>query len=107
VDLATQRLVVTPAARYLIRMTACEWMEQLRREGFGHTYVVQDARDARYPDHTHPTATAHVILEGEMTITSQGQTQIFRPGGRFDVPANTVHSARVGPEGCRYIVGEP
>ena len=79
---------------------------QLHTEGFTHTYVWQDAPGAFYPEHTHPTETAHIILDGEMTLTMQGQTHTFRAGDRCDVPAGTVHSARMGPRGCRYLIGE-
>ena len=59
---------------------------QLHTEGFTHTYVWQDAPGAFYPEHTHPTETAHIILDGEMTLTMQGQTHTFRAGDRCDVP---------------------
>jgi mannose-6-phosphate isomerase-like protein (cupin superfamily) len=80
--------------------------KQLRSEGFVHTYVWQDGPHANYPDHTHPTETAHIILEGEMTLTTGGASQTFRAGDRCDVPAGAVRSARMGPLGCRYLIGE-
>ena len=79
---------------------------QLRDEGYIHTYVWQDGPHAYYPDHTHPTETAHIILAGEMTLKSNGQSRTFAAGERCDVPAGAVHSARMGPEGCRYLIGE-
>jgi mannose-6-phosphate isomerase-like protein (cupin superfamily) len=79
---------------------------QLRSEGFKHTFVWQDGPQAFYPDHTHAGLTAHIILDGEMTLTMNGQSQTYRAGDRFDVPAGTVHSAQMGPRGCRYLVGE-
>jgi mannose-6-phosphate isomerase-like protein (cupin superfamily) len=79
---------------------------QLREEGFLHTYVWQDGPNAFYSDHTHPVETAHIILEGEMTLTQRGQTRTYAVGERCDVPAGAVHSARMGPKGCRYLIGE-
>ncbi len=87
-------------------MDAKDWEKKLSSEGFHTTYVWQDGPNTFYPDHTHSTATAHIILEGEMTVTSEGKTQTFTVGDRFDVPAHTVHSARMGPQGCRYLIGE-
>jgi mannose-6-phosphate isomerase-like protein (cupin superfamily) len=87
-------------------MTNKEWQERLRQEGFSHIFVWQDGPSVFYPDHTHTTTTAHIILGGEMSLTSDGKTQTFRKGERFDVPANTVHSAKMGPEGCKYMIGE-
>jgi quercetin dioxygenase-like cupin family protein len=80
--------------------------EQLRREGFTRTFVWQDGPHAHYPDHTHAGLTAHIILEGEMTLTQGGETKTYRAGDRVDVPAGAVHSARMGPHGCRYLIGE-
>jgi quercetin dioxygenase-like cupin family protein len=79
---------------------------RLQSDGFLHTYVWQDEPNAFYPDHTHPTETAHIILQGEMTLTQSGETRTFRAGERCDVPAGAVHSAKMGPCGCRYLIGE-
>lgn len=87
-------------------MNPTDWEWKLRGEGFVRTFVWQDGPNADYPDHTHPTETAHIILDGEMTLTTEGKTQTFRAGDRCDVPANTIHSARMGPHGCRSLIGE-
>jgi quercetin dioxygenase-like cupin family protein len=83
-----------------------ELRKMLTAEGFAHTFVWRDGPQASYPDHTHPGLTAHVILEGEMTLTMGGKSQTFRVGDRCDVPAGATHSAKMGPKGCRYLVGE-
>jgi mannose-6-phosphate isomerase-like protein (cupin superfamily) len=80
--------------------------KQLAAEGFAHTYVWQDGPHAFYSDHRHPGLTAHIILDGEMTLTCGGKSETFRVGDRLDVPAGAVHSAKMGPQGCRYLVGE-
>ena len=79
---------------------------QLREEGFAHTYVWQDSAGAEYPDHTHRVETAHIILEGEMTLVIGGAARTYRAGERCDVPAGAIHSAKMGPRGCRYLIGE-
>lgn len=83
-----------------------ELAQQLKREGFLHTYVWQDGPGTLYPDHTHATETAHIILSGEMTLTVKGRAETYGAGSRCDVPAGTVHSAKMGPQGCRYLIGE-
>jgi len=83
-----------------------ESRKQLSAEGFVHTYVWQDGPQAHYPDHTHAGLTAHIILDGEMTLTMDGKSQTYRAGDRCDVPAGAIHSAKMGPAGCRYLVGE-
>jgi quercetin dioxygenase-like cupin family protein len=87
-------------------MNEKDLIAQLVGEGFSHTYVWEDVPNARYPNHTHAVETAHIILRGEMSLTMDGITKTYREGGRCDVPANAVHSARMGPNGCRYLIGE-
>ena len=87
-------------------MDESAFRQQLRSEGFTHIYTWQDRPSAFYPEHTHPTLSAHIILDGEMTLTQNGETRTYRPGDRVDVSAGTVHSAKMGPAGCRYLIGE-
>jgi quercetin dioxygenase-like cupin family protein len=87
-------------------MNESESRKQLSAEGFVHTYVWQDGPQAHYSDHTHAGLTAHVILDGEMTLTMDGKSETYRVGDRCDVPAGAIHSAKMGPKGCRYLVGE-
>jgi mannose-6-phosphate isomerase-like protein (cupin superfamily) len=83
-----------------------EYRKQLLAEGFSHTFVWQDGPNAFYPDHTHAELTAHIILSGEMTLSMDGASKSYGAGERCHVPAGMVHSARMGPEGCHYLVGE-
>jgi hypothetical protein len=39
-------------------------------------------------------------------LTQGGETHTYDVGQRCDVPAGAVHSARMGPHGCRYLIGE-
>ena len=87
-------------------MNQKDLIAQLVSEGFSHTYVWEDVPNARYPNHAHGVETAHIILGGEMTLTMDGVTKTYHAGERCDVPANAVHSARMGPQGCRYLIGE-
>ena len=80
--------------------------KQLHSEGFHRTYSWQDGPGAFYPDHTHAMETAHIILEGEMMLTQSGETRTYKAGDRVDVPAGAIHSAKMGPRGCRYLIGE-
>lgn len=80
--------------------------ESLRSEGFRKIYVWQDGPSAYYPEHTHATATAHIVLDGEMTLMMDGAMRTYRAGERCDVPAGAEHCARMGPKGCKYLIGE-
>jgi quercetin dioxygenase-like cupin family protein len=78
----------------------------LKKEGFNTLFTWTDSPNATYGDHTHSVPTAHIVLEGEITCTCQGKTVTYKVGERFDVPANTIHSAKIGNNGCTYIIGE-
>jgi mannose-6-phosphate isomerase-like protein (cupin superfamily) len=80
--------------------------ETLREEGFSGVFIHRDRPNVYYPNHTHSGITAHIVLEGRITVTSEGKTATYGPGERFDVPAGAVHSAKAGPEGCLYMIGE-
>jgi len=83
-----------------------ELSAQLLAEGFSLIYVWEDGPNTRYPDHTHRVETAHIVLSGEMTLLMDGISKTYRVGDRCDVPAKAVHSALMGPQGCRYLIGE-
>ena len=87
-------------------MDEAKLAQTLEREGFRHTYAWQDGPNAAYPDHRHGAETAHIILSGEMTLTMDGESHTYRAGERCDVPAGAVHSAQIGPSGCRYLIAE-
>ena len=87
-------------------MDTKQWEKKLREEGFGDFFVWQDGPNAYYPEHTHSGLSAHVILEGEMTLTLEGDARLYSTGDRVDVPARAVHSARMGANGCKYLVGQ-
>ena len=81
-------------------------IKKLEKEGFNHVYVHEDPPGKFYNEHTHGGLTAHIILEGEMCLTTDDGPKIYKKGDRVDVPANTRHSAQMGPTGCRYVIGE-
>jgi mannose-6-phosphate isomerase-like protein (cupin superfamily) len=83
-----------------------ELSKVLKRQGFSHTYVCQDGPRTFYSNHTREMETAHIILSGEMALTMNGRTEAYRASDRCDVPARMVHSAKMGPRGCRHLIGE-
>jgi quercetin dioxygenase-like cupin family protein len=92
--------------QWTAKMDENELIEQLEREGFCRAFVWEDRPNLFYPNHSHNSESAHIILSGELTLTMYGRAIIYRKGERCDVPAGAVHSAKTGPEGCRYLIGE-
>ena len=83
-----------------------EWTEKLESEGYRTIYVVHDEAHKFYTDHTHDTDAMHILLEGDMIVTVDGETSMYKAGDRFETKPHQVHSARMGQYGCSYIVGE-
>jgi len=75
----------------------------LPQEGFSNTYVWQDRPIPFYPDHKHATDTAHIALQGEMTLTLAGASRTYRAGAAMYLPERYI--ARMGPGACRYRIG--
>ena len=80
--------------------------EGLQHEGFRHTYVWQDGPNTFYAEHVHSEETAHIVLSGELTLIMGDEARTYSAGERCDVPARASHAARMGPRGCRYLIGE-
>lgn len=84
-----------------------DWVDLLKDEGFSDVYIWEDKPNFEYPEHTHEKLTVHVIISGSMELMdSKGAKRVLKSGQRYDIPAGTSHSAIMGPEGCRYVVGE-
>jgi quercetin dioxygenase-like cupin family protein len=46
------------------------------------------------PPHSHPWEEIHVVLEGELEVTVDGQSHVLTRGGVAHVPGGTMHSYR-------------
>ncbi len=55
------------------------------------------------PEHRHPNEQLGLVIEGAITFTVGGQTEDLGPGGTWRIPADTPHSAVVGPDGAIVI----
>jgi cupin domain len=52
------------------------------------------------PEHVHEFDARVLILEGEMTIISNGAEQTYRAGDTFAMNAGRWHAQQGGPQGC-------
>ena len=55
--------------------------------------------------HAHEFDARLLILEGAMTIASEGGEHTYRTGEIFEIPAGRPHSETAGPDGVRYLAG--
>lgn len=87
-------------------MTEQQARRQLEQEGFDSIYVWTDAPHTHHEEHSHPFLSAHIVLMGEMKVSTDGHERMLVAGDRWNVPAQTPHAATVGPKGCTYLIGE-
>ncbi|HYF29216.1 MAG TPA: cupin domain-containing protein [Candidatus Paceibacterota bacterium] len=87
-------------------MNTEELKKKLTGEGFVHIYEWEDAPGTEYPAHAHQGAVSMYILAGGLTFSFLDAEITLTTGDRFDVPIGKEHTAKVGPEGCTFLVGE-
>lgn len=76
----------------------------LHEEGFQDVHTFSDRPGAYYPDHRHDYVEVRWLVSGEVTFGVNGRHYTLQPGDRLDMPAHTVHDARIHPEeGAAYI----
>ncbi len=78
----------------------------LEKEGYGNFQVKKDSAGKRIAPHRHDYKLAHVVLEGQLTVTVFGRPTILDSGDRLDVPAGVIHEAVSGANGSEYLIAE-
>ncbi|MFO1160587.1 MAG: hypothetical protein U1E60_17240 [Reyranellaceae bacterium] len=57
------------------------------------------------PEHSHPFDVRAMVVEGALTLTSEGQSRTYRAGEIFTMTRGCLHSESYGPEGAVTLVG--
>lgn len=83
-----------------------QYKKTLQDEGFPVVYEWFDEAETIYEKHEHQDKVSFYIVEGNLTMNFQDKSIELKKGDRFDVPPKTKHSAVVGGDGCRYVVGQ-
>jgi quercetin dioxygenase-like cupin family protein len=78
---------------------------ELREQGYGEVVDRHMEADAVNPEHAHEFDARLLVLEGAMTITSEGNRRTYRAGDTFAMSAGCRHAEQCGPEGVRYLAG--
>jgi quercetin dioxygenase-like cupin family protein len=76
----------------------------LRRDGFD---VVRNTvpPGTVVAEHAHPFDVRALVLNGEITLTVEGEDYAYREGDIFVMPAGHRHAEAVGADGVDYLVG--
>jgi quercetin dioxygenase-like cupin family protein len=80
--------------------------EKLKAEGFAHVYEWTDQPNTEYPEHSHKGRVCFYVLKGSIIMNIDRMYTAVHQGDRFEVPVGLPHRAKVGVEGCTFIVGE-
>ncbi len=78
----------------------------LRKDGYALIHEYNDPPNKKFPDHIHKGEELAVIMAGSLEVKMDGVDYLLKPGDELVFPANMVHSAKVGSDGCVYVVGE-
>lgn len=83
-----------------------EIKSRLQQEGYGTVREYNDLPNEEFPDHDHLVDELIVVLKGSMAIKMHGKSYLLKAGDELYFPAKIIHSAKVGSDGCAYILGE-
>ena len=78
---------------------------RLAADGF-ESFAWTDPPDADYAPHAHDHDESLWVIEGEIVFGAGGEDYRLGPGDRLMLPGGTVHTARAGPSGARYLIGQ-
>jgi quercetin dioxygenase-like cupin family protein len=77
----------------------------LREEGYLEVADRRMEPNKTNPEHSHEFDARLLVLEGEITITCEGEERTYRAGDTFAMSAARPHTEQCGPEGVRYLAG--
>ncbi len=80
------------------------FMSDALAEGFDEVVERVWAPGTVLAEHTHPFAVKALVVQGEMWLTVDGQTQRLLPGDLFELEHSEPHAERYGSEGATYWV---
>jgi quercetin dioxygenase-like cupin family protein len=78
---------------------------RLVHDGFD-AFAWTDPPGATYTAHRHDHDESLWVVAGEITFGTADGAFRLRAGDRLMLPAGTVHTAEVGPEGATYLIGQ-
>lgn len=78
---------------------------QLESEGYD-VRRWRDPSDRVYAAHRHELDESLWVLHGRIVFRVEGDEVALEPGDRLLLPGGTVHSAKAGPDGATYLIGQ-
>lgn len=87
-------------------MTENEWIEHLLAEGYANLLFWDAIPHEHDDEHAHDRDHKMIIFSGDIEITIGYETVHLGAHDYFEIPRGTNHVARVGADGCRYLIAE-
>jgi quercetin dioxygenase-like cupin family protein len=88
-----------------MQMDRIAFEAELREQGYGEVVDRRMEANALNPEHAHEFDARLLVLEGAMTIASEGKERTYRAGDTFSMSVGCRHAEQCGPEGVRYLAG--
>ena len=57
------------------------------------------------PEHSHPYDVKAMVVQGALTLTSEGKVRTYKAGESFTMTKGCLHSESYGPEGAITLFG--
>jgi quercetin dioxygenase-like cupin family protein len=78
---------------------------RLRAQGFPEIRTNELQPGCHNAEHSHPFDVLALVLEGDITLTVDGDARTYRAGEEFSMQAGCAHVEHVGEQGVKYVVG--
>lgn len=82
-----------------------QFTRQLALDGYTETLTRTWEPNQLVATHSHPFDAHAMVLEGEFTLSWNGQSQTLRKGDTFSMAAGCEHVEQYGSQGATYLVG--
>ena len=82
-----------------------EFEARLREEGFAEVLARSLPAGQVVDSHAHPFEVCALVVEGEIALTVDQETRIYRTGDVFRMARACEHAEHVGAAGVTYLVG--
>jgi len=86
-------------------MDRASFEARLKAEGFPEIRVNELQAGRHNAEHSHPFDVLALVLEGDITLTVQGEMRTYRAGEEFSMKAGCAHVEDIGAQGVKYLVG--
>ena len=86
-------------------MDTTSFEARLRAEGYPEIRTNELPPNKRNDEHSHPFDVLALVLEGDITLTTDGGARTYRAGEEFCMKAGCPHVEDVGASGVKYLVG--